>query len=677
MRVLVTGGAGFIGSHYVRKVLGGAYDTMADAEVVVLDKLTYAGSESNLESVRDNPRLRFVRGDICDGDIVREVMAGVDLVVHFAAESHVDRSILGAADFVMTNVVGTQTLLQAAVDAGAGKFVHVSTDEVYGSIAEGSWTEEHLLEPNSPYSASKAGADLMARSYSRTHGLPVCVTRCSNNYGPHQFPEKVVPLFVTNLMDGKKVPLYGDGLNVRDWLHVDDHCWGIQLVADSGRPGEIYNIGGGTELTNVELTQRLLDAFGVDWSIVERVTDRKAHDRRYSVDITKISDRAGLPAAGVLRRRPGETVAWYRDNRAWWEPLKVRAKLPGTEWPRTPGHRARGQLGTDLVARAPAGARCAARLRRAGHHRPGRGRRGGGAARRTATGPGGGQRGRVHGGRRGGDRRRPGVRGQRRRAARARGGVRGARRAADPRVHRLRLPRRRGQAVRDRRPGRGRCTADQAGRRAGRARLRRAGLGGAHRVGVRRHGANFVKTMARCRDAGRRCPSWTTSGARRPGPGTSPPACWSWPRRAADGHRRCCTHDGGDTTWFGFARAVFDELGADPARVPGDDGGPPAAGRAAGVLGAVGRGVARGRAHPAAAVARRADGSVRRRRRRLPRLTAPGLAGRDIWTRAKAGPKQNHFPFIIGHFPFFLEGVEVSKESHAIPQRNDQMKIDK
>jgi len=329
MRALVTGGAGFIGSHYVRKVLGGAYDTMADAEVVVLDKLTYAGNESNLESVRDNPRLRFVRGDICDGEVVREVMAGVDLVVHFAAESHVDRSILGAADFVLTNVVGTQTLLQAAVDAGVGKFVHVSTDEVYGSITEGSWTEEHLLEPNSPYSASKAGSDLMARSFFRTHGLPVCVTRCSNNYGPHQFPEKVVPLFVTNLMDGKKVPLYGDGLNVRDWLHVDDHCWGIQLVADSGRPGEIYNIGGGTELTNVELTRRLLDACGADESMVERVTDRKAHDRRYSVDITKISTELGYRPLMSFDEGLASTIAWYRDNRAWWEPLKDRAKLPG------------------------------------------------------------------------------------------------------------------------------------------------------------------------------------------------------------------------------------------------------------------------------------------------------------------------------------------------------------
>jgi dTDP-glucose 4,6-dehydratase len=330
MRVLVTGGAGFIGSHYVRKVLGGAYDTMADAEVVVLDKLTYAGNESNLESVRDNPRLRFVRGDVCDGEIVREVITGADLVVHFAAESHVDRSILGAADFVLTNVLGTQTLLQAAVDAGVGKFVHVSTDEVYGSISEGSWTEECLLEPNSPYAASKAGSDLMARSFARTHGLPVCVTRCSNNYGPHQFPEKVVPLFVTNLMDGKKVPLYGDGLNVRDWLHVDDHCWGIQLVADAGRPGEIYNIGGGTELTNLELTARLLDACGADESMVERVTDRKAHDRRYSVDITKISTELGYRPLMSFDEGLASTIEWYRDNRAWWEPLKDRAKLPGS-----------------------------------------------------------------------------------------------------------------------------------------------------------------------------------------------------------------------------------------------------------------------------------------------------------------------------------------------------------
>jgi dTDP-glucose 4,6-dehydratase len=328
MRVLVTGGAGFIGSHYVRKVLGGAYDTMADAEVIVLDKLTYAGSESNLEPVRIDPRLRFVRGDICDRELVRELMTGIDLVVHFAAESHVDRSILGAADFVLTNVVGTQTLLQAAADAGVGKFVQVSTDEVYGSIAEGAWTEDHLLEPNSPYSASKAGGDLMARSFHATHGLPVCVTRCSNNYGPYQFPEKVIPLFVTNLMDGRKVPLYGDGLNVRDWLHVDDHCWGVQLVADAGRPGEIYNIGGGTELTNLELSRRLLAAFDADESMVERVADRKGHDRRYSVDYGKIATELGYRPLMSFDEGLAGTIAWYRENRAWWEPLKERARLP-------------------------------------------------------------------------------------------------------------------------------------------------------------------------------------------------------------------------------------------------------------------------------------------------------------------------------------------------------------
>ena len=327
MRVLVTGGAGFIGSHYVRQVLSGAYPTLAGAEVVVLDKLTYAGNEANLAPVADSPRLRFVRGDICDTAQVTDLMRGIDLVVHFAAESHVDRSILGSADFVLTNVLGTQTLLQAALEAGVGKFVHVSTDEVYGSIQDGSWSEDHVLEPNSPYSASKASSDLIARSYFRTHGLPVCVTRCSNNYGPYQFPEKVIPLFATNLLDGKKVPLYGDGLNVRDWLHVDDHCHGIQLVADGGRPGEIYNIGGGTELTNRELTERLLAAVGVGWEMVEPVADRKGHDRRYSVDIAKISGELGYAPRVSFEDGLAETVRWYADHRAWWEPLKARAAL--------------------------------------------------------------------------------------------------------------------------------------------------------------------------------------------------------------------------------------------------------------------------------------------------------------------------------------------------------------
>jgi dTDP-glucose 4,6-dehydratase len=329
MRVLVTGGAGFIGSNYVRKALSGAYPSVADAELVVLDKLTYAGNLANLEPVAGSPRLRFTQGDICDAALVGELMAGVDLVVHFAAESHVDRSILGAADFVLTNVLGTHTLLQAAVDAGVRKFVHVSTDEVYGSIEHGSWPETHVLEPNSPYSASKASSDLVARSFFRTHGLPVCITRCSNNYGPYQFPEKVIPLFVTNLMDGKKVPLYGDGLNVRDWLHVDDHCRGIQLVADLGRPGEIYNIGGGTEITNRELTHRLVAALGADESMIQPVIDRKAHDRRYSVDITKITTELGYEPLVPFDEGLAGTVRWYRDNRSWWEPLKEAAALPG------------------------------------------------------------------------------------------------------------------------------------------------------------------------------------------------------------------------------------------------------------------------------------------------------------------------------------------------------------
>lgn len=329
MRVLVTGGAGFIGSHFVRQALSGAYPWLAGAEVVVLDKLTYAGNEANLAPVAADPRLRFVRGDICDADAVATLMSGVDVVVHFAAESHVDRSILGSADFVLTNVLGTQTLLQCALEAGVSRFVHVSTDEVYGSIESGSWSEDHVLEPNSPYSASKASSDLMARAFHRTHGLPVCVTRCSNNYGPYQFPEKIIPLFVTNLLDGQKVPLYGDGMNVRDWLHVDDHCHGISVVGERGRAGEIYNIGGGTELTNRQLTERLLAAVGVGWEMVVPVADRKGHDRRYSVDITKIATELGYRPRIPFERGLAETVAWYRDNRSWWEPLKERTALVG------------------------------------------------------------------------------------------------------------------------------------------------------------------------------------------------------------------------------------------------------------------------------------------------------------------------------------------------------------
>ena len=327
MRVLVTGGAGFIGSNFVRKVLSGAYEAFTGAEVVVLDKLTYAGNEANLAPVADHRHLRFVKGDVCDAEVVGDLMRGIDVVVHFAAESHVDRSITGAADFVLTNVLGTQVLLQAAMEEGVGKFVHVSTDEVYGSVETGSWPEEQALWPNSPYSAAKAGSDLLARAYHRTHGVPVCVTRCSNNYGPYQFPEKIIPLFVTNLMDGRKVPLYGDGLNVRDWLHVDDHCRALALVAERGRPGEIYNIGGGIELTNLELTGRLLDMMGADWSMVEMVPDRKAHDRRYSLDWSKIAGELGYRPLVGFDEGLGSTVRWYRNNRAWWEPLCAGAAV--------------------------------------------------------------------------------------------------------------------------------------------------------------------------------------------------------------------------------------------------------------------------------------------------------------------------------------------------------------
>ncbi len=323
----MTGGAGFIGSHYVRTVLTGAWGLAEPESVVVLDKLTYAGNLANLDPVIDDQRLRFVEGDILDRSLVERLVHETDAVVHFAAESHVDRSILGAADFVMTNVVGTQTMLDASLRHGVEKFVHVSTDEVYGSIETGSWDESQPLEPNSPYSASKASSDLLARAYHRTHKLPVCVTRCSNNYGPYQFPEKVIPLFVTNLIDGATVPLYGEGTNVRDWLHVDDHCRGIHLVLTGGRPGEVYNIGGGTELTNKELTGLLLEATGTGWERVERVQDRLGHDLRYSVDISKIRSELGYQPQVPFEQGLADTVEWYRTRRDWWEPLKQRAKL--------------------------------------------------------------------------------------------------------------------------------------------------------------------------------------------------------------------------------------------------------------------------------------------------------------------------------------------------------------
>jgi dTDP-glucose 4,6-dehydratase len=320
--MLVTGGAGFIGSHYVRSVLGDAWGGPQPGSIVVLDKLTYAGNLRNLDPVAEDPRLEVVRGDICDSALVDRLVDAADVVVHFAAESHVDRSIAHAADFVETNVRGTQTLLDAARRHPVSKFVHVSTDEVYGSIECGSWTEDEPLLPNSPYSASKASSDLLARAYHRTHGVPVCTTRCSNNYGPYQHPEKVIPLFVTNLLDDLDVPLYGEGRNVRDWLHVDDHCRALHLVVDGGRPGEVYNIGGGTELTNRELTGLLLEATGRGWEKVRRVADRLGHDLRYSVDCSKIEAELGYRPLVPFDRGLAEVVEWYSTRRDWWEPLK-------------------------------------------------------------------------------------------------------------------------------------------------------------------------------------------------------------------------------------------------------------------------------------------------------------------------------------------------------------------
>ncbi|MFF2703466.1 dTDP-glucose 4,6-dehydratase [Streptomyces cyaneofuscatus] len=322
MKVLVTGGAGFIGSHYTRMVLDGSHPGWENAEVTVLDRLTYAGNRDNLPAA--HPRLTFVEGDICDAALLREILPGHDAVVHFAAESHVDRSLHSAAEFVRTNAGGTQAVLDACLATGVERVVHISTDEVYGSITEGAWTEERPLLPNSPYAASKASSDLIARSYWRTHGLNVSITRCSNNYGPYQHPEKLIPLFVTNLLEGEQVPLYGDGANIREWLHVDDHCRAIQLVLTRGRAGEIYNIGGGNEQTNLQITDRLLDLLNATPSMVRRVQDRKGHDLRYALDETKIREELGYAPAISFEDGLADTVAWYRDNPNWWKAAKYR-----------------------------------------------------------------------------------------------------------------------------------------------------------------------------------------------------------------------------------------------------------------------------------------------------------------------------------------------------------------
>jgi len=317
MKLFVTGGAGFIGSNYVRQVLAGS-----DDEVTVYDALTYAGNLANLSDLEDDRRYRFVKGDITDRAAVEEAMAGHDAVVHFAAESHVDRSIVSPDEFVHTNCDGTNVIMDVARRVEVSRVLHISTDEVYGSIDEGSFTEGDPLAPRSPYSASKAGSDLIALSYFTTYGLPVLISRSSNNFGPYQYPEKVIPLFVTNLLDDKKVPLYGDGMNVRDWCYVEDNCAGVDLVLRKGEVGEIYNIGAGNEIPNRVLTEKILALLGADESMINYVEDRLGHDRRYSIATDKV-EALGWRPQHDLYEALAATVEWYRGRRDWWEPLKA------------------------------------------------------------------------------------------------------------------------------------------------------------------------------------------------------------------------------------------------------------------------------------------------------------------------------------------------------------------
>lgn len=319
MRLLVTGGAGFIGSNFIRYMM----NTNPSVEIINYDLLTYAGNPDNLKGIDKPPQYTFIKGDICNQDLVNATLKKFqpDAIVHFAAESHVDRSITDPYAFVRTNVLGTHTLLEAARKHSVPKFIHISTDETYGSTLNGSFKETDILSPSSPYSASKAGSDLLALSYFTTFHFPVMVTRCTNNFGPYQFPEKLIPLFITNLLEGKKVPVYGTGKNVRDWIHVQDHCRAIEFLLNRGAPGEVYNIGGGNEKTNLEITDKLLELLGKDQSMVEFVTDRPGHDFRYSLDCSKLQKMGWKPQFS-FEKGLEETVAWYRQNAWWWQPLK-------------------------------------------------------------------------------------------------------------------------------------------------------------------------------------------------------------------------------------------------------------------------------------------------------------------------------------------------------------------
>jgi dTDP-glucose 4,6-dehydratase len=317
LKLVVTGGCGFIGSNFVRMML----QKYPDCEITNLDKLTYAGNPENLKDIQDDANYSFIKGDICDQKVVKNAMENVDTVIHFAAESHVDRSIEDGSVFVRTNVLGTNTLLNCALQSDIKKFIHISTDEVYGSTETGSFKEDDNLKPSSPYSSSKAGSDLLAMSYHTTYGLPVSITRCTNNFGPYQHPEKLIPLFITNLMEGEQVPVYGTGLNIRDWIYVDDHCSGIDFVLNHGDSGEVYNIGGGNELTNLNLTYKILENLGKDESMIRYVEDRKGHDFRYSLDCSKLK-KIGWKPDYDFDKALSSTINWYIENRWWWEPLK-------------------------------------------------------------------------------------------------------------------------------------------------------------------------------------------------------------------------------------------------------------------------------------------------------------------------------------------------------------------